>query len=437
MSTFKSWGRYPDVSQIGHPMMWRTEVHESLAEVLKKVDVTLPYGCGRSYGDSCLSASGHVLTARGLRKYINFDPATGHLEAEAGVTLGEILDLVVPKGWFLPVTPGTKYVTLGGAVANDVHGKNHHKRGSFGCNIIGFNLYRSDMGYIHCSTEEHRELFEATIGGLGLTGIIVSVSLQMMPIETSLIGVETKRFLDLSEFFCLSRVYDNQYEYAVAWIDCVATGRSRGRGVYMLGRHLLSGDLNLPSRKKLSVPVTPPMSLINPLSLKIFNEIYFRRQPQSWRHGVVDYDSFFYPLDALLNWNRVYGKKGFQQFQCVIPDEYAEPAMEALLDEISRSRLGSFLAVLKRCGGLVSPGLMSFPLKGTSLALDFPSHRSLENLFLRLDEVVVKYGGRLYPAKDAHMKAADFQKFYPNWWRVGELRDPALNSRFWQRVTEV
>lgn len=436
MSSYKSWGRYPDFPQVGHSLAWRNEVHETMAEALTNVDVTLPYGCGRSYGDSCLSASGHVLVTRSLRKYINFNADTGCLEAEAGVTLGEILDLAAPKGWFLPVTPGTKYVTLGGAVANDVHGKNHHKKGTFGCNLTGFHLYRSDLGYVYCSRDERRDLFEATIGGLGLTGVIVSVSLQMMPIETVMIGVEAKRFTNLAEFFYLSRLHDHRYEYAVAWLDCVATGKSQGRGVYMLGRHLTSGNLELPTRKKLSVPFAPPVSLINPLSLRMFNEIYYRRQPKDWRHSVIDYDSFFYPLDALLNWNRIYGKRGFQQFQCVIPDEPAEAAMETLLLEISKSKAGSFLAVLKRCGDLVSPGILSFPLKGTSLALDFPNHKNLDGLFSRLDAVVAEHGGRLYPAKDAHMTASDFQKFYPDWCRLEQLRDPVLNSRFWQRVTK-
>lgn len=203
----------------------------------------------------------------------------------------------------------------------------------------------------------------------------------------------------------------------------------------MLGRHLVSGDLKLPRRKKLNIPLTPPISLINPVSLKIFNELYYRRQPAHWQHGVVGYDSFFYPLDALLHWNRIYGKKGFQQFQCVIPDEFAERAVGELLREISKTKAGSFLAVLKRCGELVSPGVLSFPLKGTSLALDFPNHKNLAGLFSQLDAIVAQSGGRLYPAKDAHMAPLDFQKFYPSWYRIEQLRDPALNSRFWQRVT--
>lgn len=434
-----SWGRYPYAPQTINPCSWRAELTPLLKQLTEASSCTLPYGNGRSYGDSCLAASCNLLQTRQLDRLISADWQHGVIRAESGMTLAELLAVAIPRGWFLPVTPGTKFVTLGGAVANDVHGKNHHVRGTFGCHIRRFALARSDQeGAIECSSEANQALYHATIGGLGLTGVLAWVELQLMPISSSRINGFTVRFDSLSEFFCLSDEFDQTHEYTVAWIDCLAKGSSAGRGVFSVGNHAQDEYLQVDERRRLSVPLTPPISLMNGLSLNLFNNAYFHSHKPGRLPFKGSYDSFFYPLDSILNWNRIYGRKGFQQYQCVIPQVDAEAAMAEILDSIAASGCGSFLAVMKRCGNAPSPGLMSFPMQGISLALDFPQHqRRNAELFHRLDQVVRVAGGRLYPAKDAHMSGDDFRNAYPAWAQVEELRDPALLSLFWKRVTQV
>jgi FAD/FMN-containing dehydrogenase len=371
---------------------------------------------------------------RSLDRFIQTDWQRGIVIAEAGVTLGEILAIAIPQGWFLPVTPGTQFATLGGAIANDVHGKNHHLRGTFGNHVRHFGLLRHDQELLTCSASENVELFAATIGGLGLTGVITWAEIQLMPIQSSQIDSTLVRFNNLSEFFSLSAELDHQHEYSVAWIDCLAKGANTGRGVFIVGDHARYGTLEVCERSKKQVPLTPPVSLINNLSLHAFNEAYWRVHPIQRTRKRVSYDPFFYPLDSILHWNRIYGRKGFQQYQCVIPDIDAEKAMQELLVAIADSGQGSFLAVLKRCGDIKSPGLLSFPQAGTSLALDFPQKAALMPLFKRLDAIVSDAGGRLYPAKDAHMSGDEFRKAYPEWEKLEELRDPTLMSHFWKRV---
>ncbi|EEA00964.1 FAD linked oxidase domain protein [Burkholderia sp. H160] len=433
----RSWGRYPNYPQAGHPVQWRDDLQPVWSGVAHSNGTTLAYGNGRSYGDSCLAASDQVVHTRPLNRLIAADWQTGVLRAEAGTTLDEILQVAVPRGWMLPVTPGTKYVTLGGAVANDVHGKNHHVRGTFGRHVRRFLLMRSDRAPLECSPQENPEFFAATIGGLGLTGVIAWVEIQLMPIRSSRISVTSIRFGNLDEFFSLSEELDSKHEYSVAWVDCLSRGTALGRGIFMVGDHAQTGDLELPLKKKRTVPITPPVSLINPLTLRAFNTLYYQRQRRKTVYSEVDYDSYFYPLDSLLEWHRIYGKRGFQQYQCVVPQVRSRDAMHAILETIARSGTGSFLAVLKRCGDLISPGLLSFPLEGASLALDFPQHDEANRvLFGRLDAIVREAGGRIYPAKDAHMSAQDFQAAYPQWRQLEALRDPALMSRFWQRTTQ-
>jgi FAD/FMN-containing dehydrogenase len=435
--TLRSWGRYPDFPQAAHPVAWRDRLDAIWRETARANGTTLVYGNGRSYGDSCLAASDHVVQVRPLDRLIHADWQTGVVRAEAGVTLGELLEVAVPRGWMLPVTPGTKYATLGGAVANDVHGKNHHVRGTFGRHVRRFALLRSDREPLECAPDENADLFAASIGGLGLTGVIEWVEIQLMPVRSSRIAVTSVRFDNLDDFFALSKVFDSRHEYSVAWIDCLGRGPALGRGMFMVGDHASEGGLDLPRKKKRTVPVTPPFSLINPLTLRAFNTLYYHRQLRSTVESVVDYDSYFYPLDSLLEWHRIYGKPGFQQYQCVLPQEHSRGGMQAILEAIGKSGTGSFLAVLKRCGDLVSPGLLSFPMEGASLALDFPQRdESNRRLFQRLDAIVREAGGRIYPAKDAHMSARDFQLAYPAWHQLEALRDPALMSRFWQRTTQ-
>jgi len=431
-----SWGRYPAYAQQAHVAGWRDSLAGDFAHALAQGGSLLPFGNGRSYGDSCLAASGHVLHMRPLARFISVDWTTGVVVAESGTTLDEILALAIPRGWFVPVSPGTKFVTLGGAIANDVHGKNHHLRGTFGRHVRRFRLLRSDRPPALCSAEENTDLFRATIGGLGLTGVIEWAELQLVPVRSSRMDVTTVRFGALDEFFALSGELDGTHEYTVAWVDCLAGGDAVGRGVFMAANHATGGGLQVDRRKKLSVPVTPPISAINGLSLRLFNSAYYRLHKAGRHRSQVAYDPFFYPLDRILHWNRIYGPRGFQQFQCVVPDAQAPTTVRALLAAIAAAGEGSFLAVLKMCGDVVSPGLLSFPLPGTSLALDFPQHARLGiGLFPRLDAIVRAAGGRLYPAKDAHMAGEDFRAAYPDWVRVEALRDPALGSRFWKRVT--
>jgi FAD/FMN-containing dehydrogenase len=430
-----SWGRYPAAPQVAHACSWLSDVAVLRDRVIAAHGSTLPYGNGRSYGDSCLAASDQVLHMRTLNRFIEVDWQQGTVLAEAGVTLAEILAIAIPQGWFLSVTPGTQFVTLGGAIANDVHGKNHHLRGTFGNHVRRFGLLRNGEELLTCAPSDHPELYAATLGGLGLTGVITWAEIQLIPIRASQIDSSVVRFDNLAEFFTLSAELDHQHEYSVAWIDCLAKGAEAGRGVFIVGDHARYGALDLDERSKLQVPLTPPFSLINNLSLRAFNEAYWRVHPAVRTRTRSSYQPFFYPLDRLLHWNRVYGRKGFQQYQCVVPDAVAEVAMGELLGAIAESGQGSFLAVLKRCGDIASPGLLSFPLPGTSLALDFPQKTDLAPLFARLDAIVCEAGGRLYPAKDAHMSGSDFRQAYPAWEQLEALRDPSLMSRFWKRVT--
>jgi FAD/FMN-containing dehydrogenase len=429
-----SFGRYPAHRQMPTPVHWRGDLPAILTQLHGHHGTTLAYGSGLSYGDSCFAASDRVVRTRTLDRFIAADWSAGIISVEAGVTLEEILALAIPRGWFLSVTPGTKYITVGGGIANDVHGKNHHRRGTFGCHVRQFGLVRSDRGHLTCSPTENAELFRATIGGLGLTGIIAWAEIQLMPIRSSRLDSVTQRFGNLAEYFDLSAVLDARHEFSVSWIDCVANGRTTGRGVYMAGDFAAAGPLEVANRHQLTVPLTPPVSFVNAVSLRAFNTLYWRKAPATPRHAVTGYDPFFYPLDTILHWNRLYGPRGFQQYQALIPDREARVGIRALLTAIAASGRGSFLAVLKRCGDVPSPGLLSFPQPGTTLALDFPNAGDLTALFARLDAIVREAGGRLYPAKDAHWSGVDFRRSYPTWTTLETLRDPALHSRFWQRV---
>jgi FAD/FMN-containing dehydrogenase len=436
-SSMLGWGRFPNFRQTANPVYWQSEVGTALRAVADRFGSTLAFGNGRSYGDSCLAASDQVIAMRSLNRFIAADWEAGIIVAEAGMTLGELLEVCVPRGWLPPVLPGTKYATLGGAVANDVHGKNHHVRGTFGRHVRRLGLVRSDAGSIQCAPDENSELFRATIGGLGVTGVITWVELALVRIRSSQLDTTSTRFGSLDEFFALSRELDAKHEYAVSWMDCLAKDASTGRGIYTVADHSESGPLCVtPDSRKIRVPVTPPFSFVNSLSLRAFNSYFYRRHASGRVSRSASFEEFFFPLDGILEWNRLYGPRGFQQYQCVLPDESAPAATRAVLEAISASRRGSFLMVVKRCGDLPSPGMMSFPMSGVSIAVDFSQHDDLaRSLFPRLDAIVREAQGRLYPAKDAHMSGEDFRRSYPGWGRVQALRDPALSSRFWQRVT--
>ena len=426
----ESWGRYPKATPAKV-----TRLTDRNAPLPQSDLPLLVFGNGRSYGDVCLNDGGHLLLGRGLDRFIAFDAEQGILRAEAGVLLSEILDLIVPKGWFLPVTPGTRFVTLGGAVANDVHGKNHHRAGTFGHHVRAFELVRSDGSRRLCSPTENPDWFAATIGGLGLTGLITWVEIQLRAIEGPWIQAESRRFANLSEFFALSAAADREHEFTVAWVDCAARGKRLGRGI------LLSGDFAPASagggqRPKahglLNVPFTPPVSLINPFSLKVFNALYSRK-PEG--HFLTHYEPFFYPLDAIGHWNRIYGPRGFLQYQCVLPPEVAEPALSELLARSAKSGQGSFLAVLKRFGDKPAVGMLSFPRPGVTIALDFPmlGEKTL-NLLKRLDEVVADVGGSLYPAKDARMSLKMIQRLDYFKFSLQSSVDPLFSSGLYART---
>lgn len=428
---FQSWGRYPRARHSVYRLRDRNAALPCGRYPM------LAYGNGRSYGDSCLNDGGLLLAMRGLDRFIDFDPASGVLRCEAGVLLADILQLAVPQGWFLPVTPGTRFVTVGGAIANDVHGKNHHRAGTFGRHVRQFELLRSDGTRRRCTPGENADWFGATIGGLGLTGVIVWAEFSLRRIPGPMIDLETLRFDRLDDFFALSRVSDRDYEYTVAWIDCLARGRSLGRGRFMRANHTLAlgkRPANTPARRP-GLPFTPPRSLVNGFSLRPFNGLYYRRGHARQR-SAVHYQPFFYPLDAIPGWNRMYGPHGFMQYQCVVPPPAAADAIREILERISASGTGSFLSVLKCFGDVVSPGWLSFPRPGVTLALDFPNrgvatHRLLDDL----DQVVEAVGGAVYPAKDARMSAYSFQHYFPQWERLLDYVDPGFSSGFWRRVT--
>ncbi|KAF1699343.1 FAD-binding oxidoreductase [Pseudoxanthomonas jiangsuensis] len=430
----RSWGRYPKVRQA------LLGLHDRDRPLPAFEGTALPRGNGRSYGDSCLNPDGTLLCTLGLDRFIHFDPASGVLHCEAGVTLDQIIDLALPRGWFLPVTPGTRFVTVGGAIANDVHGKNHHRTGSFGHHVRAFELLRSDGSRRLCTPGDDGEgWFAATVGGLGLTGLVTWAELQLRRVPGPALEVENLRFGSLDEFFDLSARSAASHEYGVAWIDCLAGGRRRGRGHFTRADHApaLAAERPHAPGKGLAMPLTPPFSLVNKLSLRPFNALYYWRQPARSRRFASHLLPFFYPLDGIRDWNRMYGPAGFLQYQCVLPPREARAGIDALLAEIARSGQGSFLAVLKEFGDLPSPGMLSFPRPGTTLALDFPNTgERVFRLLDRLDRIVDEAGGALYPAKDARMSAASFQRAYPRWQAFSSYFDPRLSSGFWRRVTE-
>jgi FAD/FMN-containing dehydrogenase len=433
---YQCWGRYPRVRQEVRKLYWRDEPvpMEAIGD-----SAFLPFGNGRSYGDVCLNEGGTLLDCRQLDRFIQFDPDTGILRCEAGVLLSEILHLTIPNGWFLPVTPGTQFVTIGGAIASDVHGKNHHAAGTFGCHVRRFELLRSDGARLICSPEDNAGLFGATIGGLGLTGVVTWAEIQLHRINNPYIDQEIIRYKNLDEFFALARESDQTFEHTVAWVDCLAKGKQLGRGLFMRGNYAkhVEGKTPKPSTMRLTFPIDPPFTLINGLTLKLFNSLYYRKQWSDRAKGLVHYEPFFYPLDRIYAWNRVYGSKGFFQYQCVVPTDQMEESIREILKRIGSSGVGSFLAVLKLFGDKSSPGLLSFPMPGATLALDFPNQgEKTLRLLDQLDEVILQAGGRIYPSKDARMRPEVFQNGYPDWKSMEAYMDSHISSSFWRRVTE-
>lgn len=428
MVAVSSWGRLcspeHDLRVLYDPAM--------VAHALRSERPGLARGAGRSYGDVGLNPDGVLWQLSGLDRFVEFDVERGRLVCEAGILLRDIQSMVIPRGWMLPVTPGTQMVTVGGAVANDVHGKNHHAMGSFGDHVRRIALVRTDGRVIECGPTLMPEWFAATVGGAGLTGVITHAELQLRRVPSPWLVTETIPYRTVGEFVALADDSEQDWEYTVSWIDCLSAA---GRGIFLRANHTEVADLVEPAKRAKTMPFTPPVSLVNQLSLRLFNKAYFQLNKRRAGRAIAHYAPFFYPLDNLLEWNRMYGPKGFFQYQCVVPNESGIDVIGALLGEIARSGDGSFLAVLKTFGNRRAPGTLSFARPGLTLALDFPNHgERTERLFMRLDAIVREARGRLYLAKDARMPRDLFETGYPGLGEFLPYRDPGISSALSRRL---
>lgn len=429
MRPVTSWGR---LSAAPHHVVGLNDPSRVKGLVCHGPHPGVAYGMARSYGDVCLNPEGTLWVTTGLDHFIAFDQSAGRLVCEAGVLLRDIQRLVIPRGWILPVTPGTQLVTVGGAIANDVHGKNHHVLGSFGDHVQRLTLIRTDGEVIQCGPRERQDWFAATVGGLGLTGVITQAEIQLRRVPGPWLETETVPYANLGEFFRLADDSEAGWEHTVSWIDCITGG---GRGLFMRGNPTHAQDRTAPQGRKLTMPIVPPVSLVNRLSLRPFNMAYYHLK--KWRAGraIMHYEPFFYPLDNLLEWNRMYGPKGFFQYQSVVPREVGQDAVQAMLKAIARSGEGSFLAVLKTFGNRQPVGMLSFPQPGVTLALDFPNHgERTQKLFERLDAIVLEAKGRIYAAKDARMPKELFEAGYPRLREFMKYRDPGISSSLSRRL---
>ena len=423
---YPSWGNFPVENNAG--IFEQKSTSDLLPKSKGKI---LARGLGRSYGDSCLNNNHNLLLTHHLNHIIDFDVSSGEICCESGVTFEQLFALIIPQGWFAPVTPGTKFITVGGAVANDVHGKNHHNAGTFGRHVKSLELLRSDGERITCAHDQDPDLLKATIGGLGLTGFILNVTFQLKKNECAFIETEINCFKNLEEFSALSQSHKND-EYLVSWVDSLASGEHLGRGVFISGQHVHSKTAyRKSSGLKLSVPFYFPSWTLNKYTVAIFNKLYFAMNKKQHDKHIKHYEPFFFPLDNIGNWNRIYGRGGFVQYQCVLPHSTDH---RSFLETVSSSGFGSFLSVLKTFGDFPSEGLLSFPMPGITIALDFPVSRQLLSFLDELDKLVMAAGGRVYIAKDARMSAEAFHAFYPQVEQFQSYLDPEFSSSFWRRV---
>ena len=430
MKAVSSWGR---LSAEPHHVFSARDLPALQQALRHSSNPGLAHGMGRSYGDACLNPGGTLWLTGGLDHFIAFNEDNGRLVCEAGVLLRDIQRLAVPRGWMLPVTPGTQLVTVGGAIANDVHGKNHHVLGSFGDHVLRLTLLRTNGETIECGPHERSDWFAATVGGVGLTGIITQAELQLRRTPGPWLDTETLAYANLDEFFQLADASEAHWEHTVSWIDCISGGG--GRGVFMRGNPIVTAPRPLPTAQQRTMPLVSPVSLVNRLSLRPFNMAYYHLK--NWRAGraITHYEAFFYPLDNLLEWNRMYGPRGFFQYQSVVPRAVGRDAIQAMLREIARSGDGSFLAVLKTFGNRQPVGMLSFAQPGVTLALDFPNHGArTHRLFERLDAIVREAQGRIYLAKDARMPRELFEAGYPRLPEFLPYRDPGISSGLSRRL---
>ena len=406
------WGLYPVVESC----LDKVRFPRDLVASIHRRKPFLPQGNRRSYGDACLFD--RVSSTLSLDHLLGFDPQRGLLRAEVGITLEEIIRFALPRGWFLPVTPGTKFPTLGGCIAADVHGKNHHVDGTIGHFVDELEMVLADGSWVRCSRAELPDLFRATLGGMGLTGFIYAATLQLRKVDSAYIQMRSIKTVNFAEACRIFAETSDAYTYSVAWIDCLARGGSLGRSIVMLGNHAPAGAVE-PSRAfrlhaegRLSVPFFFPGIALNTWSVKAFNALYYRRQLRRQVDSLVHYDPFFYPLDAVGHWNRIYGRRGFLQYQFVIPFADGQQIMTQVLERIAGRGIASFLAVLKTMGP--QEGLLSFPMPGYTLALDIPLRDPQIIPFLRdVNRIVLQAGGRNYLAKDAILEREEFAAMYP------------------------
>ena len=423
MVAVSSWGR---LDRQEHEVRTLYDRHDVVHQ-LKNSPLGIAHGMGRSYGDVCLNPNGVLWQTTGLDRFINFNEETGRLVCEAGISLRDIQQLTIPRGWMLPVTPGTQMVTVGGAIANDVHGKNHHVLGSFGDHVQWLKLARTDGTLIECGPHLLPDWFSATVGGFGLTGIITEVEIQLRQIAGPWLDIETMPFVSLDEFFCLADDSEAEWEHTVSWVDCLS--KHKGRGIFTRGNPSDIKSCLEPKILRKTMPFIPPISLVNKLSVRAFNMAYFNLKKHQAGRSITHYESFLYPLDNLLNWNRLYGPKGFYQYQSVVPRAVGGEAIQLMLDEISHSNDRAFLAVLKTFGNRQPIGMMSFPQPGVTLALDFPNKgQDTLKLFERLDAIVREARGRIYLAKDARMPRELFEAGYPRLHEFLQYRDLGISS---------
>ena len=415
MSEISGWGRHPRVAATVHTPRLSTDA----ATMLLEAGSVIPRGLGRSYGDSGLGEA--VLHTDELARFLSFDDETGVLECGAGASLEEILAVFVPRGWFLPVTPGTRYVTVGGAIASDVHGKNHHVQGTFGEHVLTMQVLTGSGTVLTVSRTEHPDLFAATCGGMGLTGVILSATIRLKPIRSSLIDETTIKARDLDSVLAAFEQTSSS-TYSVAWIDCLATGRDLGRSLLTVGEHAESGPLTTRQGEPFRVPIDFPSIAMNRFTMGAFNNLYFHKTVRERHARQIPFEPFFYPLDVVRDWNRLYGKAGFVQYQFVLPLSAGVDGLRRVLERITASGRGSFLAVLK-VFGKQNDNLLSFPFEGYTLALDFQAVPPVFALLDQLDRIVRDSGGRLYLTKDARMSETMFKETYPRWQEFEAVRE--------------
>ncbi len=416
-----SWGNYPKIET----KVFSFENENRLKEILLQDLEFIPFGNGRSYGDSAINRN--IIHTKRYNSFLAFDETSGILHCESGVLLSEILNAFVKRGYFLEITPGTKLITVGGAIASDVHGKNHHKMGCFSECVIEFNLMLPNGEIV--SVKKGDELFLATSGGMGLTGVILDVKLRLKKINSKLIAQKTFKTKNLQQTFEIFEKYKDE-NYSVAWIDCLAKDDEIGKSLVMFGDFANDGNLDYKEKNKITIPFEFPTFALNSLSVKAFNYLYYNKAKDGESSQKVDIDTFFYPLDSINSWNRIYGKNGFTQYQFILPKESSFDGLSEILREISNSNKGSFLAVLKLYGK-ENQNYLSFPLEGYSLALDFKIENGLFELLDKLDKIVLKYNGRIYLTKDCRVKREIFEIGYPQIDKFRDLRKSyEMNKKF-------